>query len=370
MILKAARQSLLPRQERRESPMIMTRVHPTMRHRYSMATALCAFASALIVTTSIADAALLVASHQTHSVLQYDEQTGAFNSIFVATQSGGLDLPTGLAFGPDGNLYVGRGNAAHVFRYDGSSGAFIDLFADGSSLAAATNGITFGPDGDLYVSAGGVLRFDGLSGALGGYFVPPGAGGLDGPHGLIFGPDGHLYISSAENDQVLRYDGETGAALGVFASGGGLDLPVGLAFGPDGHLYVSSHFSDSILRYDALTGAFVNVFASGGGLDNPVGLAFGPDGHLYVVSSATDSVLRYDGSTGAFLGEFVTAQSGGLDSPSYLLFNTAVPEPSGFILFAVGLAIHPARRFWRTSKCRRSRGGERSIILLPSRRPF
>jgi hypothetical protein len=43
--------------------------------------------------------------------------------------------------------------------------------------------------------------------------------------------DGNLYATSRSN-AVLRYDGETGAFLDVFASGGGLEDPAGLVFGP------------------------------------------------------------------------------------------------------------------------------------------
>ena len=42
-----------------------------------------------------------------------------------------------------------------------------------------------------------------------------------------------LLVSSAISDNVLRYDGETGAFVGVFASGSGLDLPTFLLFIPE-----------------------------------------------------------------------------------------------------------------------------------------
>ena len=47
---------------------------------------------------------------------------------------------------------------------------------------------------------------------------------------MVFGPDGNLYVSSGDSDEVLRYDGTTGAFIDSFASGGGLDSPFGLAF--------------------------------------------------------------------------------------------------------------------------------------------
>jgi hypothetical protein len=164
-----------------------------------------------------------------------------------------------------------------------------------------------------------VSRYDEASGAYLGAFIAAGAGGLTAPDALTYGPDGNLYVSSGEigTGRILRYDGQTGAFLGVFAEGGGLSRPYGTAFGPDGNLYVSSFRSDQILRYDGATGAFIDVFARGNGtaaglLNGPNGLLFGADGALYVttegsvadasgkVSFLYDSqVLRYDLVTGA-----------------------------------------------------------------------
>jgi hypothetical protein len=50
-----------------------------------------------------------------------------------------------------------------------------------------------------------------------------------------------------------------------FASGGGLDQPEGLVFGPSGNLFVSSGGTDNVLRYNGTTGAFIDVFASAAG---------------------------------------------------------------------------------------------------------
>ena len=105
-------------------------------------------------------------------------------------------------------------------------------------------------------------------------------GGLAWAHQLKFGPDWNLYVASSQTNQVLRYDGQTGAFLDVFVQAGaqGLQFPVGLAFGPDGHLYVGSFGNDRILRYDGVTGAALGIAANIGamGLDGPLFIEFFP----------------------------------------------------------------------------------------------
>ena len=82
------------------------------------------------------------------SVLRYDGTTGAFIGEFVATGNGGLDLPVGLAFGPDGSLYVSSAGTDSVLRYDGVTGAFIDDFVPaGSGGLGAPTYLTFTPVG-------------------------------------------------------------------------------------------------------------------------------------------------------------------------------------------------------------------------------
>lgn len=216
-------------------------------------------------------------------IRSYDHN-GVLNGTWVPSGAGGLDTPV----------------AAHVGRDD-------DVFVAGFSS--------------------GVHRFDGVTGAHEGVFVPLGSGGLAGPSDAVFGPsDGgtsfsdNLYVTKYQPDgAILRYSGATGASLGTFVSGSSLGTPNSIAF-RGGSLYATSVTSNSVLRYQATTGAAQGTFVSSfsGGLSTPRDLLWAPDGSLLVSSWDTDEVLRYSGTTGAFLGELVPSGSGGLDRPTDL----------------------------------------------------
>jgi hypothetical protein len=129
--------------------------------------------------------------------------------------------------------------------------------------------------------------------------VAAGSGGLNGPGVLWFGPDGNLYVVSKNTNQVLRYDGSSGAFLGVFVDDPSLVEARHLAFGPDGNLYVSQVTPEQIRRYDGVTGASQGVFATSSNLNGALGLLFMPRGDLLVGSALTNAILRFDGATGA-----------------------------------------------------------------------
>jgi streptogramin lyase len=235
-----------------------------------------------------------------------------------------------------------------VDRFDGHTGTSIDTFASGGVLSTAHE-LAFGPDGNLYVANFGsvaqsfVIRYNGTTGAFMDVFVPMGSGGLRGAEGLAFGPDGNLYLTSRVTNQVLRYNGSTGAFLDVFATGGD-NGPIDLAFGPDRNLYVldSSSTELSVLRFNGLTGAFIDVFVSKfpGGTDGS-SLVFGPDSDLYVTTGFLgDSVQRFNGSTGQSLGAFVPSGTGGLATAAGLIFTPAtVSEPNSLTLLTMGILV-------------------------------
>lgn len=158
-----------------------------------------------------------------------------------------------------------------------------------------------------------------------------------------------LLVAGGGSEQIHRYDGSTGAPLGVFvpAGSGGLVEPRGLVFGPDGNLYVAGR--KAVFRYNGNTGAFIDAFVpETGGLEDAHGLVFGPDGDLYVTNTSIsagegDAVRRYNGNTGAFVEGFVKTGSGGLFLPLRLVFIARpVTKQIDTLLVAVGNLRLPA----------------------------
>jgi hypothetical protein len=107
--------------------------------------------------------------------------------------SGGLYTPYAMAFGPDGNLYISGGTFGGnlgVRRYNPTTGAFIDFFANTGSDLYYPSGIAFGPDNNLYVATinfANVMRFNYPTGTFMDFFVPDYGGGLTAPFHLTFG---------------------------------------------------------------------------------------------------------------------------------------------------------------------------------------
>lgn len=147
-----------------------------------------------------------------------------------------------------------------------------------------------------------------------------------------------ILVSSRFSNSILRYDGGSGAFLGVFASGGPLLNPNGIVFGPDGLLYAGLGDSGVVLRYDGMSGEFVDRFIESVDFEGARGMAFGADGDLYVAAGSRDRILRFDGETAALLGTAATDVD--LDGPVGLDLRA-----DG--LMAVGSALGNALHLYR-----------------------
>lgn len=283
---------------------------------------------------------LLVSSRFSNNVLRYDRLTGAFKGVFAS--GNGLANPNGIAYGPDGNLYVGLGDTGRIMKFHGQTGAYLSDFVNTSEAGfSGSRAIAFGPDGNLYVAGANinsVLRFDGATGAFKDVFAA--GNGMSGTVGLTFAPNGDLFVGAAISNAVYRFN-----SAGQFQrtyGGGSLSNATGVLIDSQNRLLVAYSVSNRIQRYNLTTGGNLGSLAVAASLNTPIGMTFDPDGNLLVGSFGNDSVLRYNPTTGVFLGTLVLSGSGGLDGTHNFAFMQ-IPTP-GTALTLVPLLGCVARR--------------------------
>jgi hypothetical protein len=146
------------------------------------------------------------------------------------------------------------------------------------------SGLAFGPGGDLYVSEGppgNLVRFspDGVR--------HPVANGLNQPQGLTFGPQGLPHVAELGGNRVSQVGGS-----GTVTSFVTVTAPIDLAFaGAD--LLVST---ETGALWRATPDGTTALFAQGP--DNAAGIALAPDGSVVAAFGADNSIYRFtDGGT-------------------------------------------------------------------------
>jgi len=112
-----------------------------------------------------AEGDLYVADRDRDSVKRYDGKTGAFQREYHHQH---LTMPVHLAFrAGDGALLAGSRDGHAVFAIDTGTGDVSPLIAPGAGGLQAPGGMAFDPDGKLYVSSREtkqILRFDATTG--------------------------------------------------------------------------------------------------------------------------------------------------------------------------------------------------------------
>lgn len=204
-------------------------------------------------------------------------------SIFRVTPSGarepfvhGLVNPTSMVMGPDGRLYVSSRFEGRVYR----------VFEDGRFEVMASDlgvacGLAFAPDGALFVGdrSGTIFRIEPSGRAMAFAVVPASVAAFH----LAMGPDGALYVSAptlSTIDAIRRID----ASGRVEVIDSPFGRPQGLAFDAQGVLHVADSLAGSSGVYALRVDRRRELIVAGGAL---VGLAFGANGRLVVASNDT-----------------------------------------------------------------------------------
>lgn len=151
-----------------------------------------------------------------------------------------------------------------------------------------------------------VLRFDGATGAFVGVFADT---HMDGPEGITLGPDGNVYVASEYSANITKWS-PAGTYLGEFVPA--MDGWEDIEFGPDGNLYAIAHFGEAagpLSKFDGTSGAYLGQWGAGAAVSHQHGLTFGPDGNPYIgrtIFGPVGSIGKIDQATGAFIGSIAT----------------------------------------------------------------
>lgn len=247
---------------------------------------------------------LFVFSPGSDQIFMLDANTGALKRTIKDPVAGAPHAIVNTAhdgvIGPDGRLYyvnapsltarVGGAFPDSIEILDPATGDYVGTFIESTTTPELRGpfGLAFGPDGDLYVSSvlsfgfnpktfpfrpDTIARFDGTTGKFKNFVVR--ASHLS--FTMAFHPNGQLLVPSFFFNRIYNYDPATSRQIDAFAN---VNYPLQLLYGPDGDLYVTS-FSDQA-HVDLLTDTIsTNDTAAQG------------EGRL----------LRFDGNSGRLRGE-------------------------------------------------------------------
>jgi virginiamycin B lyase len=215
----------------------------------------------------------------------------------LTAQSVTVTAPTGIAVGPDNDLWVTQ-MAGSVQRVKSSDG-----MADGPPIpTGGTNlqSIAMGADGKLMwvtdLNDGPAMNNGLINVATTAPFkaTPVTIGANKGPRGVEVAADGQVFFaeSSTGGEKVGRVNADGSGFQETQALSGGATDPEGVSFGQDGNLYVAVFNGAQVGQVTPALG--LTQFKSGiTGPTGPREIARGPDGNEWFTNETNNTIGRF-----------------------------------------------------------------------------
>lgn len=211
--------------------------------------------------------------------------------VHVLVTGSALQSANGIAFGPDGTLYVSSSIGRAIWLIDPSDGRILERRGPETGLDSP-NAIAVAADGSLYWSdilTGNVGRRS-VDGEVTKQFVAPGV------NALTFSPDGRLFASiNYQGDGLVELDPMLlGAPRPIVVASEENPYPLGFMnvfdFGPDGRLYGPLHAAGMLIGIDVDSceatsdpWSDCDIRVLGDDFHMPVSATFDAHGRLHVV---------------------------------------------------------------------------------------
>jgi len=235
--------------------------------------------------------------------------TKGIRPLFTISRDAGgvLSLPTDVAIGVDGNIYVVDGGNHRLLIFNRRGKPVRTIGRQGSQHAEFLNpvGVCTDTSGRVYVADKGNQRVQVFSadGEFERAFAVKDSGKAVDPVDVAASADGkRLYISGNNNHKIMMYS-PTGKPLGNWGgegvNKGEFRYPATIATTNNGRVYVVDVFNTRVQVFSAI-GKYVLEFSAWGVLPGqsvrPKGVALDRRGRIYVSDSYMDVVQVFDDS--------------------------------------------------------------------------
>ena len=254
-----------------------------------------------------------------------------------------LYLPSAVAIGPDGHLYIADRYNQRIRKVDIGTGIITTVAGSGSA--------TYGGDGGVATAAQ-----------------------LNYPYGVSFDSSGNMYIADTNNHRVRKV--AVGSAIITTIAGTGtpgyngdgqatsanLYNPQGVAADSAGNVYISDTSNDRIRKVTAATGVISTVAGTGSGgfsgengpgtsarVNAPVGMVTDAAGNVYFADYYNLRIRKLTVATGIVTtvvgsGTLGYQGDGGLATAAALYYPTAVARDSAGALYIADSNNHRVRK--------------------------